>query len=167
MNSIILMSISFLMFSCTTNAQHNEKNAKHQEKQYPVTKTDAQWKAELDDMEYYVLRKKGTERPGNNEYNKFYEDGIYHCAGCGVKLYESKHKYDSGSGWPAFDSGIDANLSYETDNSLGMLRTEVLCGNCGGHLGHVFEDGPTKTTGMRHCINSAALDFIPAKSNGQ
>ena len=112
-------------------------------------------------MEYYVLRQKGTERPGDNEYNKFYKDGIYVCAACGVKLYESQHKYDSGSGWPAFDRGVEANLEYETDRSVGMVRTEVHCANCGGHLGHVFNDGPRNTTGIRHCINSVSLDFIP------
>ncbi|MEM9687623.1 MAG: peptide-methionine (R)-S-oxide reductase MsrB [Bacteroidota bacterium] len=165
MKRIILMICITALIGCNTNAQEQKKEVQKAKKEFPVSKTEAQWKAELDAMEYYVLRQKGTERPGNNEYNKFYEEGIYLCAGCGVKLYESQHKYDSGSGWPAFDRGIKTNLEYEKDASLGVLRTEVHCANCGGHLGHVFDDGPKNTTGLRHCINSAALDFIPKKIN--
>ena len=154
----ILLLVCIITLSCNTNAQIKEKKKKEV---FPVTKTDAEWKAQLTDMEYRVLRKKGTERPGANEYNKFYKEGTYVCAGCGIKLYESENKYNSGSGWPAFDRGIEENLAFEGDMSLGMNRTEVHCANCGGHLGHVFNDGPIQTTGMRHCINSASLDFIP------
>lgn len=163
MRNIVVLGICLILISCNTAAQNKKKAEKKEGTTYAVTKTEAQWKAELDDMEYYVMRLKGTERPDYNEYNHFYEEGVYVCAACGVKLYESQFKYDSGSGWPAFDRGVDTNLEYHTDKSLGMVRTEVVCANCGGHLGHVFEDGPSKTTGMRHCINSAALDFIPSK----
>jgi peptide-methionine (R)-S-oxide reductase len=158
---LFLCGIAFA-FSCNTHAQQGS-TGKKEPKTYPVSKTDAQWRAALDDMEYYVLRQKGTEPPGNNAYNKLYKEGVYLCAGCGIKLYESIHKYNSGSGWPAFDRGVEKHLEYETDTSHGMIRTEVRCANCGGHLGHVFDDGPEKTTGKRHCINSAALDFVPAK----
>lgn len=130
-----------------------------------TAKTDQEWKAQLTPLQYYVLRQKGTEKPGNNPYNKFFKEGTYHCAACDKLLYRSEYKYDSGSGWPAFDRGESQNLAYERDHSLGMERLEVHCKNCGGHLGHVFDDGPRKTTGKRHCVNSAALKFKP-KTNG-
>jgi peptide-methionine (R)-S-oxide reductase len=161
MKKIFLLTVCSILLSCNSNAQ---KKDKQEEEAFPLTKTDAEWRAQLSEMEYYVLRKNGTEQPGGNEYNKFYEDGVYTCAACGVKIYESKYKYDSGSGWPAFDRGIQENLSFENDLSLGMSRTEVHCANCGGHLGHVFNDGPSKTTGMRHCINSVSLNFIPQEN---
>ena len=93
--------------------------------------------------------------------NKFYEEGLYVCAGCQTPLYESTYKYDSKSGWPSFDRGIDENIEYDVDYKIGYARTELKCKMCGGHLGHMFEDGPRNTTGKRHCINSAALAFIP------
>jgi peptide-methionine (R)-S-oxide reductase len=111
-------------------------------------------------MAYYVLRKAGTERAfsGSLNYNK--KEGIYVCAGCQAPLYESKYKFDSGTGWPSFDRGNEKNLEYDVDYKIGYARSELKCNKCGGHLGHMFNDGPKATTGKRHCINSAALNFI-------
>ncbi len=128
---------------------------------YEVSKTDAEWRAELSDMEYYILRKAGTETPGSSEllYNK--EIGTYTCAGCGAALFRSENKFESGTGWPSFDREIDGQVAYDVDYKIGYKRTEEHCATCGGHLGHVFDDGPVQTTGKRHCINGAALNFVP------
>ena len=122
-----------------------------------VEKTEQEWREELTPEEYRVLRDKGTEAPFSGEYDHVFEPGRYRCAGCGVELFDSDAKYDSGCGWPAFSApaGDDA-VEEETDTTFGMVRTEVLCASCGGHLGHVFPDGPNPT-GLRYCINSAAL----------
>jgi peptide-methionine (R)-S-oxide reductase len=122
-----------------------------------ILKTEAEWRAELDPEQYRVLRQKGTEAPFTGEYDHVFEPGTYICAGCGAELFESDTKYDSGCGWPAFYAAKDEDaIDEESDISHGMRRTEVMCANCGGHLGHVFPDGPAPT-GVRYCINSAAL----------
>ena len=122
-----------------------------------IEKTEAEWLAALSPEQYRILREKGTERPFSGEYDHTFEPGTYHCAGCGATIFESEAKYDSGCGWPAFyaPAGEDA-VDEETDVTHGMIRTEVLCASCGGHLGHVFPDG-AQPTGQRYCINSAAL----------
>lgn len=117
------------------------------------------WRKELTPEQFHILREKGTERPFTGKYYHNKDDGTYLCAACGQKLFSSETKYDSGSGWPSFYKPMDTNaVKEDTDSSHGMTRTEVTCSNCGGHLGHVFPDGPNPT-GLRYCINSASLDF--------
>jgi peptide-methionine (R)-S-oxide reductase len=127
-----------------------------------ITKTDEQWRAELSPEQYKVLRKGATERAFTGEYVNVKDDGIYRCAGCGAELFASGTKFDSGTGWPSFtEPAVAAAVETRADNSLFMRRTEVVCRNCGGHLGHVFDDGPRDRGGQRFCINSCALDLAP------
>lgn len=124
--------------------------------------TEADWRQRLTDEEYFVLRQKGTERPFTGIHNDMSEQGVYRCKGCGAKLFDSEHKFDAGCGWPSFDATIaESAVDEHLDTSHGMRRVEVTCSNCGGHLGHVFPDGPKETTGMRYCINSVAIDLEP------
>lgn len=146
----------FALFSCKSPAQEKEKN-----ETFPVSKTESEWKAQLSDAEFYVLREAGTEPAGSSPLNKVYEKGTFVCAACSTPLFKSEHKFDSGTGWPSFDREIEGNVAFSTDTKIGYTRVEEHCATCGGHLGHVFNDGPRETTGKRHCVNGVALDFIP------
>lgn len=133
----------------------------------PKATPDSEWRDKLTPEQFHILREKGTERAFTGQYDKFYEDGEYTCAGCGAKLFESDAKYNSGCGWPAFTKPSEGEAVVEhRDTSHGMIRTEVTCSKCDGHLGHVFPDGPQDQGGLRYCINSAALDFAKAGKAG-
>jgi len=131
------------------------------EGEFPFQLTDAEWKAKLDAAAYDVLRHEGTERPFTSPLNDEHRAGTFVCAGCAQPLFAAETKFDSGTGWPSFYTFIDGALGTSVDNSLFMTRTEVHCSNCGGHQGHVFDDGP-KPTGLRYCINGVALNFVAA-----
>jgi len=127
---------------------------------FEITKTDAEWRSMLTPEQFRVLRKHGTERAGTSPLDKQYGPGTYACAGCDLALFKSDTKFDSGTGWPSFWAPIDGAIRTTSDRSLFMTRTETHCRRCGGHLGHVFDDGP-KPTGLRYCMNGAALKFLP------
>lgn len=130
------------------------------EKRFAVMKSDAEWKKDLTPDQFSVLRKHGTERAGTSPLDKNYAPGIYNCAGCGLPLFISDTKFDSGTGWPSFFAPLDNAVGTQIDKSFFSTRTEVHCSRCGGHLGHVFEDGP-RPTGLRYCMNGVALKFVP------
>lgn len=124
-----------------------------------IQKSENEWKQVLTPVQFKVLREKGTEQPYSGEYYRHTENGIYICAACGNELFSSKDKFDAGCGWPSFSDALDnGKIKTIIDSSHGMIRTEIICGKCGGHLGHVFNDGPTPT-GLRYCVNSVSLDF--------
>lgn len=152
MKKLVLLIV---LCSCFTSFGQNQK--------FKVQKTDKEWKAQLSKEEYEVLRNKGTERAFTGKYWNTYDKGKYVCAACGATIFNSDSKFKSDCGWPSFDKAIKGSVIYKTDTSLGMVRTEVMCANCGSHLGHVFDDGPANTTGKRFCTNSVSIKFIPAK----
>lgn len=129
---------------------------------YPIHKTEEEWKQDLSPEEYRILREAGTDYPFTGKFNDHKEKGTYSCKGCGNPLYESEAKFDSGCGWPSYDKSITGAIEYRKDTTLGMHRVEILCAQCGGHQGHIFEDGPTET-GQRYCVNSASIDFTPSE----
>ena len=131
------------------------------EQAFEVTKTDAEWKRQLTPEQYQILRGHGTERAGSSPLDKEYRRGTFRCAGCGLPLFSSDAKFDSGTGWPSFTAPLDGAVGTSVDRSFFMTRTEVHCRRCGGHLGHVFDDGPAQT-GKRYCMNGAAMTFEPA-----
>lgn len=160
MKKLISLVTAFLFISC--NAQDKKKETQTSPANV-MPKTEAEWKAKLTPEQYEVLREKGTERPFTGEYWKHFEKGTYVCAACKNPLFSSEAKFDSECGWPSFDQAIKGSVNYHDDSSFGMERIEVTCAKCGGHLGHVFDDGPVQTTGKRFCTNSVSITFIAAK----
>ncbi len=135
-------------------------------KTFAVEQSEEEWRRKLSPAQYRVLREHGTERAGSSLLDKEYGDGVYHCAGCGQPLFASSTKFNSGTGWPSFSSPLDQAVETQTDRSFFMTRTEVHCSRCGGHLGHVFDDGP-QPTGLRYCMNGAALEFYRGEKPGE
>ena len=161
MKKIVLLA--FVLFSLNA-CQSQEKNkivVSETNTSDKIVKTEAEWKKELTPEQYEVLRNKGTERAFTGEYVNTFEKGKYVCAACGNLLFNSDAKFHSDCGWPSFDKAIKGSVTYVDDTSFGMVRTEVNCAKCGGHIGHVFDDGPTETTGKRFCTNSVSVKFIP------
>jgi len=163
MKKLILLTILTTLFlSCNGNAQkRSEQKNVAKDSNFEIVKSQEEWKAALTSEEFDVLRNAGTERPFSSELNDIKEPGTFVCAACGNELYKTEHKFMSGTGWPSFDRPIEGEVAYGSDSKLGYQRDEVHCARCGGHLGHVFNDGPKETTGKRHCINGIAMDFEP------
>lgn len=158
MNKVFIALFAIVIFGCNGNAQKKESKSIVE---YPVTKNEAEWKEILTPQQYDVLRKSATERPFSSPLNNVKEPGTFVCAACGNELFKNEHKFESGSGWPSFDRPIDGGVGYGSDSKLGYERDEIHCADCGGHLGHVFDDGPRATTGKRYCMNGVAMKFIP------
>ncbi|HEX8356215.1 MAG TPA: peptide-methionine (R)-S-oxide reductase MsrB [Segetibacter sp.] len=149
-----------MMYSCFLVVAIISCSQAQQPKKFPVTKTEAEWKKQLTNLQYNVARLEGTERPFDNAYHDNHEKGVYNCIGCGQLLFTSDTKFESGTGWPSFYKPVNnKNVEENRDTKFGMVRREVHCSRCGSHLGHVFEDGP-KPTGLRYCMNSASLSFV-------
>ncbi|HEV7350075.1 peptide-methionine (R)-S-oxide reductase MsrB [Telluribacter sp.] len=161
MKSLRIIALASTLFGLLSISCSQAQKQKTQEKETvrQVQKTKEEWKNQLSAQSYYVLREKGTERAFTSPLNANKQKGVYKCAGCGTELFSSQHKFESGTGWPSFYKPLVAkNVDEKADHDAGMVRTEVLCNVCGGHLGHVFEDGPAPT-GLRYCLNGAALTF--------
>lgn len=157
MKKFAFITLLFFAFSLSAIAQ---VNGIYQSKIKSMKKTDAEWKKVLTPQEYYVLREKGTDRASDSGYTKHFEKGTYVCAACETQLFASNSKYESHCGWPSFDDALVNTVEMTSDFSAGMIRTEITCKACGGHLGHIFDDGPKETTGKRYCINTTSIKFV-------
>jgi peptide-methionine (R)-S-oxide reductase len=157
--NIFYLSFLFILCACNSNSQNSSQKQTTEMSQDKIVKSEEEWKKILNPEQYNVLREKGTEAPYSGKYYLHKEKGVYVCAACGAELFKSDTKFDAGCGWPSFSDVIDsAKVVYTKDTSHGMIRTEITCATCGGHLGHVFDDGPT-STGLRYCINSVSIEF--------
>ncbi|HRN93222.1 MAG: peptide-methionine (R)-S-oxide reductase MsrB [Chitinophagales bacterium] len=155
--SIVFLMVAGLVIACHTQTVKTEKEKKFMTQE--VNKTEEEWKEKLSPEQFHILREKGTEAPFSGKYYLNKEHGVYKCAACGNELFTDDMKFHSSCGWPSFDKEIaGGKIKTQTDLSHGMVRTEIMCAKCGGHLGHLFNDGPTET-GMRYCVNSLSLDF--------
>lgn len=158
-NNKIILPLLLILMACHKQKIENYPAMQKKDYLFKINKTEEEWKKQLTKEQYAVLREAATERPFTGKYNLHFEKGVYKCAACGTPLFDSSSKFDGHCGWPSFDKEIEKGKIVERlDRSHGMLRVEILCGNCGSHLGHVFNDGPTKT-GLRYCVNSVSLDF--------
>ncbi len=162
MNKFIIIISLTLFMGCQNTKNMNKKQPKKQP-DIKIKKTDEEWEKILTPQQFYILRKKGTDLPGTGKYTYHFDDGVYRCAACGAQLFKSDNKYESHCGWPSFDDAIEGAIIFQPDYSHNMIRTEIICANCGGHLGHIFDDGPQETTGKRYCVNSTSIEFEPKK----
>jgi peptide-methionine (R)-S-oxide reductase len=157
--NVFLIVVACSLIACEGNGQNNSPQNQEKNMSDKIEKSEEEWQKVLDPLQYEVLREKGTERPYSGKYYLHTEKGMYICAGCGAELFKSDTKFDAGCGWPSFSDVVDSSkVVYTRDTSHGMIRTEITCAKCGGHLGHVFDDGPAPT-GLRYCINSVSIDF--------
>jgi len=165
MKQILFLLAITLFVGCTGNAQETTvKKNKMIKKTDKIVKTEAEWQQQLTEQQYYVLRQKGTDRPGDGGYTKHFEKGTYLCAACDAQLFKSNSKYESHCGWPSFDDAIPGTIDLTKDTTLGMIRIEITCKRCDSHLGHIFDDGPKETTGKRYCVNTSSIKFVKAQN---
>jgi len=151
---IVLLFLPFISNYCYSQVTKTKTMEKK------VIKTEAEWKQLLTPKQYHILREKGTDPPNEGGYTSHFETGTYHCTACNLQLFDSNSKFESHCGWPSFDDSIDGTVEFVVDKSHGMIRTEIICASCGGHLGHIFNDGPKETTGERYCVNTTSIKFI-------